>query len=594
MPFNALRQRQASPSRVPVESPLAFAPADLLIDIASFLETRLDVLNFCLTSSHVFSNVSAVLYESVVLESVDQCRLTLRMLSRRIDIARHVRKLVIRPQVRHVGYFTPADSSTASAAVRNIASAKCLDALVSFQWDADELPFYDDMWFALRIGCPQLRSVGTSLGLCLPKMNSHLFDFQDLSEFSLYLKHGFYEGQVNLLLDEDHSIFKKFWDMLINRCPNLEGLTVEGYSNVPIDLRFLVEGRWPRLRKLVLGDVCVDWFPRTLNSGEKRPFVTFLEAHPELETLSMSRCAIQPVHFNTLDIDALSRVTHFSGTHQQLHALQHVHRSIKSVVFRDPVETRDVSAPTVASLLRELTSLESLKISFMLHSMYDSGHLLRSLIQSCPTLRHLELTCAHKPSFQLDSFAKTIRGFPKLRSLHLTIVKYPGDETILSGAIRIAQSNPRLQKFSLTFIPPVYPVPLPFSVPYRPFPFSFIPVHATGLFEVSCDQHGLPLSMSAVERSTFVWPWGLGVSYRAKKYCKDLRPPGCPALRRTGVRGFLSLLFERSSAGEEIRMILFCAFLAFLAGCGVLCNGANNHNRSTLSTTKLIEELLVA
>jgi len=382
--------------------------------------------------------------------------------------------------------------------------------------------------------------------------------------------------------------------MLVKRCPNLEGLTIDGYSTVPIDLHFLIEGRWPRLRKLVLGDVCVDWFQRSFNPGEKRPFISFLEAHPDLETLGLSRHTIQPIHFNSLDVAALNRVTSFSGTHQQLHSLPHLHKSIKSVAFRDPVETRDVSAPTVASLLRELPSLESLKISFTLHSMYDSGNLLRSLIQSCPMLRHLELTCGHKPSFQLDAFAKTIRGFPKLRSLHLTIVKYPGDETLVSGAIRIAQSNPRLRKFSLTFIPPVYPVPLPFSIPYRPFPFSFLPIHATGLFEVSCDQHGLPLSLSAVERSTFVWPWSLGVSCRTKKYWKDLRPPGCPARRRTGVRGFLGLLFERSSAGEEMRMILFCAFLAFLAGCGVICNGANNHNRSRVLMAQSIEEALVA
>lgn len=93
-----------------------------------------------------------MLYERVVLESVDQCRLTLDMLFRRIDIARHVRELIVRPQVKHVGYFGPADSSAASAAIRRVASAKCLDALVSFKWEADELPFYDDMWFALRAG----------------------------------------------------------------------------------------------------------------------------------------------------------------------------------------------------------------------------------------------------------------------------------------------------------------------------------------------------------------------------------------------------------------------------------------------------------
>ena len=69
------------------------------------------------------------------------------------------------------------------------------------------------------------------------------------------------------------------------------------------------------------------------------------------------------------------------------------------------VETREVSSITVASLLRDITSLTELKVSFTLHSMYDSGNLLRSLVQACPNLRHLDLTCEHKPSFHLASFS---------------------------------------------------------------------------------------------------------------------------------------------------------------------------------------------
>lgn len=93
-----------------------------------------------------------MLYESVVLGSVEQCRLTLGMLSRTPDIARHIRELVIRPQAKYKSYFSPADNASASYAVRKIASEKCLDALVMFKWDADELPYYEDMWFALRVG----------------------------------------------------------------------------------------------------------------------------------------------------------------------------------------------------------------------------------------------------------------------------------------------------------------------------------------------------------------------------------------------------------------------------------------------------------
>ncbi|EEB86659.1 hypothetical protein MPER_16308, partial [Moniliophthora perniciosa FA553] len=39
----------------------------------------------------------------------------------------------------------------ASAAVRECAIAFTLDALAKFTWDSDELPYFDDMWFALRV-----------------------------------------------------------------------------------------------------------------------------------------------------------------------------------------------------------------------------------------------------------------------------------------------------------------------------------------------------------------------------------------------------------------------------------------------------------
>ena len=188
--------------------------------------------------------------------------------------------------------------------------------------------------------------------------------------------------------------------MLIHRCPHLEELTIHGLSPVPSDVRLLLEARWPTLKRLTL-TICMDSFPRPQNPAEKRALVAFLEAHPYLESLSLSRRTIQPIHFALLEPMSLKRMTSFSGTYQQLQALPHIHPLIKSLTLCDPVETHDVSASTVASILRDLTSLTSLKIVFTLYSMYDSANLLRSLIHSCPLLYHLDLTCSNRPSFHL-------------------------------------------------------------------------------------------------------------------------------------------------------------------------------------------------
>ena len=94
--------------------------------------------------------MSSVLYEKVVLKSAEECTWTLGMLARRVDVARHVRELIISLSKALVSVI---DNATASAAVRRVAGAMRLDALVKFCWDAEESPYHEDMWFALRMGC---------------------------------------------------------------------------------------------------------------------------------------------------------------------------------------------------------------------------------------------------------------------------------------------------------------------------------------------------------------------------------------------------------------------------------------------------------
>ena len=112
-----------------------------------------------LKSNYIFSNVSPVLYENVVLKSAEQCTWTLGMLARRVDVARHVRELIISLSKAFVSGI---DNATASSALKNVAGAMPLDALAKFCWDAEESPYDEDMWFAMRMGCV-FPSVSTSL-----------------------------------------------------------------------------------------------------------------------------------------------------------------------------------------------------------------------------------------------------------------------------------------------------------------------------------------------------------------------------------------------------------------------------------------------
>ncbi|KAJ6587178.1 hypothetical protein DFH09DRAFT_1028390 [Mycena vulgaris] len=538
-------------------------PGDLLLEIAGYLDSRSDLLSLCLTSKSFFSDIAPALYQSVVLISSQQCTSTLAMLKRRKDIARHVRELVISPS-RSSDPEDPQflDSRAASVAVAEIAASRCLDALSKFTWFHHEIAYHEEMWLALRMCCPQLRYLSTSVGAYFPS-SSHLFNFTDLLGFSLFLAPGFFENNTESLLDEGHTpASKRLWEMLFKRCPNLEELVIEGYSAFPADIRCLVDGRWPNLQKLALGDVSIDWSSPT--SSAQCPFITFLEAHTELQSLGLSRHNIDPSQLNSLDRDAL-KLTSFSGTLSQLQALTHSFSSLQSLTFRDPVWSRDVTTMTISGVLQQLTSLTDLNISFMLHSPYDSSSILRALISSCPHLQHLQLSCIRKTSFQLDALAKALPAFRRLRTLSLTLVS-AGDLSLAAAGARIARANPRIRSFKLAFVPTSYPQALP-RRPLYPFPRT---KKASAAFALMCDPHGLPTTLRVRESNTTVWPWGLGAARRVKRYTLDLRPPGAPGRTTKGIGGVLGIMLESSAAGEEMRMFVFCSLLVCFAGAFVV------------------------
>jgi len=64
-----------------------------------------------------------------------------------------------------------------------------------------------------------------------------------------------------------------------------------------------------------------------------------------------------------------------------------------------------------------------LRLSFVLHSIYESGSLLRSLVGSCPRLERLDLACGRMPSFTLvsRSFSAVLRVMNQLLTCVLVL-----------------------------------------------------------------------------------------------------------------------------------------------------------------------------
>jgi len=83
-------------------------------------------------------------------------------------------------------------------------------------------------------------------------------------------------------------------------------------------------------------------------------------------------------------------------------------------------------------------------------------------------------------------------------------------------------------------------------------------MRAQAIFALSTDAHGLTLSLRGVERrARLFWPGGEPVHHSTV----DMHLAVAPGTHRPPL---LAPVFERSPAGEEARLLLFCAILVGL------------------------------
>ncbi|OBZ67182.1 hypothetical protein A0H81_12782 [Grifola frondosa] len=461
----------------PTCTSLSSLPADILLEVAVHLSTLCEILHFGLTSTKVYSKVVPALYAFVELQGASQCERTLGMLQRCPEVARHVQRLAVHPEKFPAlsGYDSARVWDNAGMVSRLVSkAARHLDALRVFEWDGEDMLPDDRMWSHLHNWCPNLRCIGTTFGCFLPRPSSYLFKFSDLIAFSLTFKDGFYAQQLHVLSRESEPVFSQLWNMLAQRCPHLESLSIVGNSSEPSDGTHLYAARWPRLRKLALGALIFD----TSVAGQPPPmqsFLEFLRCHPTLETFHVLNRANTSLDLSVLEPSALPLLKEFSGSFNHLKMLVDrghnaaavggnagvgvstsptlLSTSLRHICFPHPMHLRDLTPLAISRVLMNLHALTSIKIAFAVQSGYDSNGVFRTIIASCPHLLHLDITCACRPSFFFESFSRSLRSLSRLRTLSLTMVKMPGDEPMHAGAARIALANPRLTRFTITFIP---------------------------------------------------------------------------------------------------------------------------------------------
>ena len=391
-------------------------------------------------------------------------------------------------------------------------------------------------------------------------------------------------------MTENAVIYHRLWDMLVHRSPKLQSLTIHGEWDEPLYAARLLDGNWPNLKRLSLTPV---WFHEHIHEGSQT-LVDFLERHPSIEELTLTHTRLD---LSQMSPEALPNLRMFNGRLEHLRELgirgeplnalglqnpstqlssSPLSKTLDTLVLPDAMALRELTPLAISGMLTGLHSLSSLTISFSLESGYDSHTILRTIVSACPQLLHLDLTCTCKPSFYLvsnlffqvfgsnysfdssflqEAFSRTLRSLTKLRTLSIALVKVPGEEPMQSAAVRIALSNPRLMRFQIAFLP-AHGLVRRSLIPPRPIEQGrYFPVR---------DTHGTPVSLLAWE--TWSRFGGLGARMTRRSVC-ELRPSGHPDAAR---KGWKQLLFEKSPAGEEARLLVFSCWLLILAVWGIL------------------------
>ncbi|KAG6872001.1 hypothetical protein C0995_014020 [Termitomyces sp. Mi166 len=531
---------------MPPETHRCTIPTEVIRSVGHHTQSLRDVLSISLTCQSARRVLIPRLYATVELATNRHCKVTLEAFLHSPKFTRHIRVLTVRPNnVERTPQGDYLDEELIAGLIATMAIRMPL--LRSFRWDGLEMP-NDKLWLALRRFCPLLKSVGTGVGYLPIRNTDALFDFRDLKSFTLSVKSDSLEW-----LSDGHPTPEKLprrcWQMLLEHCPNLQELTIGGSAPSPriFDTRHVTAGRWPRLRKLTLGDMRLQPPDHDRRARPNSSLDQFLIAHPRLQEVSFLQPGGDGFPYGlSLPFASLPNMTSFSGPSSYLRCLPHPqniqHLSITTLHHR-------LSAfPRTYALLRAIPSLLSLTIWIDLtfanrNIIQDDSNIFRNLLECCPSLLHFEVFCFTRPSFHLKDFSAALRRSPRLRSFSLTKVYKSSDEDMGHTAVRIARDNPHIQHFSLRYTQESW------------LTHSSGSVKQLGRYEILAGADGLPISLLARE-------WGFKVFGQpySRQYVHDLE--SSKTRRSSGSSRLSWSSSERARSPRPLSVLSFNSFLS--------------------------------
>lgn len=460
-------------------------PEDIIREIATLLSTA-DILSFSLASSCLRRTLMPFLYETVVLKSSRKCRVALDLFKRQREICKFIKKLAVRPNY-YLSWPRPDEYLEEEWVVSNLQDlAESFENMHTFDWDGLELPD-DRLWETLRLRCPKLKSVFTNVGTRPLDSNSRLFDFKDLTSFSLIVRHGLGGSELFPTLEE---LPPRFWQMIIHHCPNLEELAICSFSSSARVFNFepALHGLWPKLHTLTLGSF-----------GYQHDFVLGPPSDPQISGLFLTNhTSLKYIRFlwnfkrwmspETMPMylgeTALPMLDTYIGVYQQLAELPHPESVETLDLTCEPMYESRLDA--VCPVLRRLTSLTSLDIwTHVANPTKDNTAFYQTLIESVPKLTDFHFMCTTGfPARQLKQLIRQLHLLPDLRRFSLTKGHTYRDENMVETALLILRHNQRLRQINVRWAKERCPNHL----------------KQEGSYDVVTDGDGKPVTLIVLER----------------------------------------------------------------------------------------------
>ncbi|KAF8163906.1 hypothetical protein K438DRAFT_1775809 [Mycena galopus ATCC 62051] len=374
------------------------------------------------------------LYRTVTLDSSRACVSGLAMLRKHPDLCVYIRTLILRPNYAVMCWPRtdgPLCETRFASMIEELADR--LENLEKFVWGGTELP-PDKLWATLRRACPMLTRIESSAGSGHLSPESELFNFENLTTFSLSVPPG--PRKEFLLIDLPPNL----WQLLRRCAENLQELTLQLFysSHHLLDLDRLMTIVFPHLRILHLDILCAKG-----DSVPSQPFTSlsaFLSAHPLLAELSIhpSPDAL-PLGLPPM---ALPRLISFVGVYPHVAELPHP----------EVLETLDLTGAPVTEMkavvgaLRRLVSLKSLDVRLAAPLM------LRSVVAACGTLTTLRVVFLVNFGMKgLHEISTSLQHLPHLRSFTLYKGHRLTNGSMLQYALALLADNPRLHEIHLAW-----------------------------------------------------------------------------------------------------------------------------------------------